>query len=254
VREKFSDWIVLETSATQLGQPENFSGTMAFLNNDIDVGTTPGAQTLGIVLFNVGRSPDKEVDIYVSANNFRNSTEPAINFRVIGGRASAERNVIVTGVTGGADAIRIVGSGSYLITHNSIDCGWANGAATGINVFAQAFAPEASAIVVNNDVTMSAPEGTVFGASSAGIVIRGFAQGNPVLNKRLRGRARGALAVNNLNAGIPGNNSFVSNDLDGFQSSLTDIFVDAGVTNTTVIGRPARVEDHGTGTVIVPMQ
>jgi len=122
-----------------------------------------------------------------------------------------------------------VGSGSYLITHNSIDCGWANGAATGINVFAQAFAPEASAIVVNNDVTMSAPEGTVFGgASSAGIAIRGFAQANWVLNNRIRGRARAALAVMDLNGGIPGSNSFVANDLDGFQSSLTDIFVDAG--------------------------
>jgi hypothetical protein len=33
-------------SATQLGQPENFSGTLAFLNNDIDVGvgSTPGAR------------------------------------------------------------------------------------------------------------------------------------------------------------------------------------------------------------------
>jgi len=74
----------------------------------------------------------------------------------------------------------VVGSGSYLIAHNSIDCGWADGA-TGINVFARAFAPEASAIVVDNDVTMSAPEGTVFGASSAGIQIRGFAQSNSVL-------------------------------------------------------------------------
>ena len=121
-------------------------------------------------------------------------------------------------------------------------------------MFARAFAPEASAIVVDNYVTMSAPEGTVFGASSAGIQIRGFAQGNSVLNNRIRGRARAALAVNNNNGGIPGNNSFVANDLDGFQSSLADIFIDAGATNTSVIGRPARVEDHGTGTVIVPMQ
>ena len=147
----------------------------------------------------------------------------------------------------------MVGSGSYLIAHNSIDCGWADGA-TGINVFARAFAPEASAIVVDNYVTMSAPEGTVFGASSAGIQIRGFAQGNSVLNNRIRGRARAVLAVNNNNGGIPGNNSFVANDLDGFQSSLADIFIDAGATNTSVIGRPARVEDHGTGTVIVPMR
>jgi hypothetical protein len=243
-------------SATQLGQPENFSGTLAFLNNDIDVGvgTTPGAQTLGVVLFSVGRSPDREVDVYVSGNNIRNSTEPAINFRVIGGRASAERNVITTGATGGADAIRVVGSGSYLIAHNSIDCGWANGAATAINVFGQGVSAEASAIVVDNDVTMSAPDGTVFGAASAGIAIRGFAQANAALNNRIRGRARAALAVLDQNSGIPGNTSFVSNDLDGFQSSLADIFVDMGVTNTSVIGRPALVEDHGTGTVFVPMQ
>ena len=62
------------------------------------------------------------------------------------------------------------------------------------------------------------------------------------------------LAVNAQNARIPGNNSFVSNDLDGFQSSLADIFVDMGVTNKSVIGRQARVEDHGNGTVVVPMR
>lgn len=55
-------------SATQLGKPENFSGILAILNNDIDVGAPSGAQTLGIIMFNVGRSPDKEVDIYVSGN------------------------------------------------------------------------------------------------------------------------------------------------------------------------------------------
>ena len=118
---------------------------------------------------------------------------------------------------------------------------------------ARAFAPEANAIIVDNDVTMSAPEGTVFSANSAGIEIRGFAQGNSVLNNRIRGRARAALAVVVQNAGIPGSNSFVANDLDGFQSSLADIFVDAGVTNTFVIGRQALVEDHGSGTVVVPM-
>ena len=63
-----------------------------------------------------------------------------------------------------------------------------------------------------------------------------------------------SLAVNAQNAGIPGNISFVANDLDGFQSSLADIFVDAGVTNTSVIGRQGRVEDHGAGTVVVPMR
>ncbi len=196
----------------------------------------------------------REVGRYtISGNNIRNVTEPAINFRVVGGRASAERNVLVTGVTAGSDAIRIVSSGSYLIAHNSLDCGWANGAATGINVFANGFSPEASAIIVDNDVTMSAPDGTVFGATSAGIAIGGFALGNAVLKNRIRGRAGAALAVVDRNNGVPGNNSFVSNDLAGFQSSIADVFVDAGVTNTVFIGPQANVADNGTGTRIVPM-
>ena len=190
----------------------------------------------------------------VSGNQIRNSTEPAINIRVIGGRAHIERNVIVTGVNGGADAIRIVGSGSYLIAHNSIDCGWANGAATGINVFGQGFSSETNAIIVDNDVTMSAADGTVFATTSGGIQISGPAQVNSVLNNRIRGRARAALAVGAKNGGAPGNTSFVANDLDGFQSSLADIFVDAGATNTVMIGPQATIEDHGVGTVVVPRQ
>ena len=242
-------------SATQPGRPENFSGTLSILNNDIDVGASADAQTLGVVMFNVGRSPDKEVDVYVSGNNIRNLTEPAINLRVLGGRARAERNVVMTGpVTRGAgsDAIRVAGSGSYLIAHNAVDCGWGDGTAAGIDLINQGFSPEASAIIVDNDVTMSAPEGTVFVANSAAIVIRG-GQGNSVLNNRIRGRARAALAVTNQNANIPANNSFVTNDLDGFQSSLADLFIDAGATNTVLIGRKGTVADQGIGTVVVPM-
>ena len=110
----------------------------------------------------------------------------------------------------------------------------------------------ARAIVADNDVTMSAPEGTVFGANSAGIEIIGCAQGNVVLNNRIRGRARAALSVAAQGMGISGNNTFVLNDLGGFQSSLADVFVGAGVTNTLVVGMQATVEDHGTGTFIVP--
>ena len=112
---------------------------------------------------------------------------------------------------------------------------------------------EAGTNVVDNDVTMSAPEGTVFGANSAAIEVRGIAPGNMVINNRIRGRARAALAVVAPGTGTTGNNTFVSNDLDGFQSSLADVFVDAGVTNTVVVGRQISVEDHGGGTVVVPM-
>ncbi len=235
------------------GQPGNFSGTLAIINNDFDVGANTGTVTEAVVISGVGRSPDQEVDIYVSGNTVRNVTEPAIAFRLIGGRVHAERNVIATGAIGAGDAIRAVGSGSYLIAHNSIDCGWPDPAATGINVFGNSATqpPVTDAIVVDNDVTMSAPEGTAFAANSAAIEIGGLARANMVLNNRIHGRARAALAVIGRNNVIPANSTFVSNDLQDFQASLANIFPDTGVTNTVVVGHPTSLEDRGSGTVVV---
>lgn len=168
-------------SANFPGLPENFSGNIEIVNNYIDMAGRPGALHLGIVVFSVGKSPDQEVDIRVAGNTVLNVTEPGINFRIIGGRVLAERNTITTGsVIGGSanpDAIRIVGSGNYLITHNSIDCGWPDPSATGINIFGQNISPATSAIVIDNDVTMSAPAGIMYATTSAGIEVGGVAMG-----------------------------------------------------------------------------
>jgi hypothetical protein len=211
-------------SATQPEQPANFSGTMKILNNDIDLQGQAGTLALGIAMFSVGRLPDSEVDIDVSGNKIINATEPAINFRIIGGRVYMQRNLVKTGsILGGAtnpDAVRLVGAGSYLVAHNSIECGWPDIGATGINLIGQPspLVPETSAVVVDNDVTMSAPASTVCGPNSAAIEIRGFAGSNTVLYNRIRGRANAALTVLDQNGGMPANTSFVSNDLSGFQS------------------------------------
>ena len=203
-------------------------------------------------------SPGAEVEAYVSGNKIRNTTEPAINFRRVGGRVYVERNVITTGsvssqTTPRPEAIRVANTGSYLIAHNSIDCRWPDAEAIGIGVFSQ-FAdwPMERAIVVDNDVTMTPPEGTVFGLLSAGINIRGFAQGNVVLNNRIRGRARAALSVDVFRGGIPDNNALVLNRFDDFEASVADVFVGDLVTNTRIVG-PGKIEDHGIGTVIEPV-
>jgi hypothetical protein len=119
------------------GQPENVSGTLLIVNNDIDlVGGTAADNTLGILIFSVGTSSDAEVEIYVSGNNIRNTTERAVNIYPVGGRAYIERNVITTSTTSGTasglapDVIHVVGSGSYLIARNSIDSQFATGAAS----------------------------------------------------------------------------------------------------------------------------
>jgi hypothetical protein len=243
---------------TNAGKPENISGTLLIVNNDINLaGGTAQGTTVGVLIFSVGVA-GAEVEVYVSGNKIRNTTEPAINFRRIVGRAYIERNVIATGTLVGTaanpQAIRVVNTGSYLIAHNSIDCTWPGGDAEGIGVFSQvAEWPMERAIVVENDVTMSSPEGTVFGQDSAGISVRGFAQGNVVQDNRIRGRARAGLAADVFRGGTPGNNAFVLNRLAHFEASLADVFVDAGVVNTFIVG-PGTVEDHGVGTIIVPMR
>lgn len=108
------------------------------------------------------------------------------------------------------------------------------------------------AIVVDNDVNMGAPEGTIFDSNSAGIEIRGDVQGSVVLHNRIRGRARAALAVDVFRGGTPGNNAFVRNRFDDFEPSVADVFVDKHALNTRIVG-PGTVEDHGIGTVIVPL-
>jgi hypothetical protein len=240
------------------GIPENISGTLLIVNNDIDVaGGTAQDLTVGVTIFSVG-VPGAELDVYVSGNKISNTTEPAINFRRIVGRAYIERNVITTGslastVAPGPEVIRVANIGSYLIAHNSIDCRWADANAKGIGVFSQVGAwPMERAIVVDNDVTMSPPLGTVFGDGSAGINIRGFAQDNVVLNNRIRGRAGAGLSVDVFRGGIPDNNALVLNRFGDFEASVADIFVGASVMNTRIVG-PGTIEDHGVGTIIVPL-
>jgi len=243
---------------TNPGKPENISGTLLIANNDIDLaGGSALVNTAGVLVFSVG-VPGAEVEAYVSGNKIINTTEPAINFRRVDGRVYVERNVITTGSVSSQKAprpevIRVVNTGSYLIAHNSIDCGWPDAEAIGIGVFSQ-FAdwPMERAIVVDNDVTMTPPEGTAFGPLSAGINIRGFAQGNVVLNNRIRGRARAALSVDVFRGGIPDNNALVINRFDDFEASVADVFVGVDVVNTRIVG-PGTVEDHGIGTIIIPV-
>ncbi len=235
----------------QPGSPERVSGTLLIVDNDIDVaGATALDNALGIVLFSLG-VPGAEVDAYVSGNRITNVTEPAINFRRLVGRAFIESNQLRTAAFAGAGAevIRVVNLGSYLIARNSIDCRWPDGA--GIAVFSQ-FAPWPieGALVTDNIILMAPPEGTVPGADSAGISVRGFAQDNVALDNSIRGRAAKALSVTDFKGGTPGNTALVLNRVDDFDASLADVFVDVGVRHTRIVGEGS-VEDLGTGTVIV---
>jgi hypothetical protein len=55
---------------TNPGKPENISGTLLVVNNDIDVGGTALDQQVGVLIFSVG-VPGAEVEAYVSGNKIK---------------------------------------------------------------------------------------------------------------------------------------------------------------------------------------
>ena len=253
-------------NADQLDQAGNISGTLVIANNDMDLQAQAGHNYLGIVVFAAGKSPDQEVDLYISGNQITNSNERPINVYCVGGRAYVERNVITTtdgagvNVAPSGDVIHIVGPGSFLIAHNTINCQWTSGQQAGIRLMTRPDEPVSNAVIVDNDVNMAAPGGTQFGDTSAAIELRGTGDGNMVLNNRIRGRANFALSVAGSTpgtvdfTGVPQNTVFLRNDLTDFTSAQADVFVDAGAANTIAVGGQANVEDHGAGTVIVPVR
>lgn len=253
-----SDMAVIPTPA-QPGHPENISGTIVISNNDMNlIGGTVNDNVLGITAFSVGQAPDKEVDLYISGNKIKNITEPGINLRRISGRAHVERNVIITGTMSSQraahpEAIRAVNTGSYVIARNVIHSQWPDPNAIGIGLFSQFRDwPLADAAVLDNDVTMSPPDGVQFGDYSAGIEIRGFARNIFVGNNRIRGRARAAVAVDVFHGGIPGKTAFVRNRFGDFKASVAGVIVGNGVSGTVIRGQQGTVNNQGINTVILP--
>jgi hypothetical protein len=246
-------------SAGDLGNAGRISGNLWVAFNQIDMQATSPAVSLAIVVLALGQSPDHEADLYIWENTITNSNERPINIYSIGGRAYIERNTIVTTSDAGVnvmpwgDVIHIIGPGSFVVAHNTITCQWTSGMQAGIRLHSRAGQTISRAVVVDNDINMAAPASTTtFGAASAAIEVRGPGDGAMVMNNRIRGRANFAFSVA-AQSGTPQGTVFVMNDLQGFTSAQADLFVDTGGTGTVLVGSPSKVEDHGTGTVIVPV-
>ena len=237
---------------TTAGTPENISGHVVITHNDIDVsGGTTHDETTGIMVFSVGQSPDREVDLDIIGNHVENATGSTLNIRRVNGRVRVLGNTLRTSrdlAQGSHDAVRLVNTGSYLMANNAIECRWAD--AAGIAVFSQ-FAewPMERAIVEDNDVLMSPPANSVFGDSSAGINIRGYAQGIVVRRNSVRGRARAAVSLYAFRGGVPAGNALIDNRFDGFEPAAADIVLGSGVLRTRIVG-PGTVADRGEGTII----
>jgi serine/threonine protein kinase len=233
------------------GNPENVSGHLLIAHNEIDgTGGTAQVATAGVTVFSVGRSPDGEVDLDIIGNDISNTTAPAINIRRVHGRVRVLGNAVHTSpeTVGDVDAVRLVNGGSILMANNSVECKWPN--AAGIQVFSpfQEW-PTEHVIVEDNNVLMSPSPGTAFGDFSAGISIRGFAHGIVIRHNTISGRAGAALSMYAFRGGVPADNAFIDNRLEGFEATVADIFVGSGVARGHITG-PGSVSDHGVATIL----
>jgi serine/threonine protein kinase len=232
------------------GNPENVSGQLLIASNEIDgTGGTARAPTAGLTVFSVGQSPDREVDLLIIDNHVSNTTAPAINIRRVHGRVRVLGNTVQTSpeTVEDVDAVRLVNGGSILMANNTVECKWPN--AAGIQVFSPFPEwPAEQVRVEDNHVLMSPSPGTALGDFSAGISIRGFAQGNLIRHNSISGRARAALSMYVFRGGVPADNAFIDNRLEGFEATVADIFVGSGVARGHIVG-PGSLSDHGTATI-----
>jgi DNA-binding SARP family transcriptional activator len=235
------------------GNPEDVSGSLQIAQNEIDAtGGSAQAPTAGVNVFSVGQSPRREVDLDIVSNKIRNTTAPAINIRRVHGRVRVLGNTLETSpeTIGDVDAVRLVNGGSILMANNTVECRWPN--AAGIQIYSP-FAewPTDSVVVADNDVRMSPLAGAALGDFSAAISIRGFAHGDVVRQNRVSGRAAAALSMYAFRGGVPADNTFLDNRLDGFRATVADIVVGSGVARGHITG-PGVLIDHGIATIHAP--
>jgi DNA-binding SARP family transcriptional activator len=235
------------------GSSESVSGHLLIANNEIDgSGGTAQLPTGGVNVFSIGRSPDLKVDLDIISNHITNTTAPAINLRRIQGSVRVLGNTVQTSPedVGEVDAVRLVNGDSILMANNTVECKWPN--AAGIQVYSP-FAdwPTTHVRVEDNKVIMSPSTGTPLGDFSAGISIRGWARDIVIRRNRVSGRAGAALSMYAFRGGVPADNVFMDNRVDGFQATVADIFIGSGVAKAHIVG-PGSVSDHGTATIREP--
>ncbi len=208
------------------GNPGNVSGKISILNNQVSAGRTAD-HGIGIMIGSVG-SRETPADVGISGNTIRNTTLKGINAMQVIGHASIERNVVAMSVANagparGVAGIHCGGSGSYSISGNSIDVADPNAAGIRLRDYAALEAAVEHATITGNEVTMSAPEGAVFGLRNAGIEIMGLARGSVVQGNTIRGHARVGLSLAPDNVGNPAGNTFDRNDEKNLVSPGSEI-------------------------------
>ena len=255
------DGIIPSTVATPSGPqsvalgihfPGNPVGAISILENQIQIAVTGEDTVGGIIMTGPANS------LVISDNQIGQTTSHGIDLRNITGPAQIERNTIETGTLGRSglpgffvDALRLIGSGAYVVEHNEFDCGFENAAVVRLG-------GTMDAVVRANDIVASVPMDRVPGLQSAGVQVEGSATDNEIQENRIKGRGRAAMSVifsdfpldKGNGTGKPAGTTFRGNNVQHFDATVATVEIGAGAQNTTIDGGSGTLIDNGTGTVV----
>ncbi len=243
----------VQNAALAFHFPGGSVGAVSIVENRIQIGGTENDSIGGIIL------TGPAVRLLIADNRITGTTSHAMDLRDVKGPARVERNVVETGTVGRSglpgqfvDALRLIGSGEYVVERNQFDCGFENAAVVRLGATKKA-------VIRQNEVIASVPQGKVPGGQSAGVQVQGTAENNEILQNRIQGRGRVAISVIfsdfdlDIPAGTDGKPSatkFQGNNVQQFAPTVATVEVGAGVKNTTIDGGSGTLIDNGTGTVV----
>jgi hypothetical protein len=243
----------VQNAALAIHLPGGSVGAVSILENRIQIGGTANDSIGGIIM----TGPADRV--LIADNRITGTTSHGMDLRDVKGPARVERNIVETGTVGRSglpgqfvDALRLIGSGQYLVDRNQFDCGFENAAVVRLG-------GTKKAVIKQNEIVASVPEEKGPGLQSAGVQVQGSANDNEIQENRVKGRGRVAISVIFSNfpldmpAGTDGNPSatrFQGNNAQQFAPTLATVEVGAGAKDTTIVGGSGTLIDNGTGTVV----
>jgi hypothetical protein len=228
-------------------------GAVSILENRFETGGTPADSIGGIIM-------DGPADrLLIADNRITGTTSHGMDLRNVKGPARIERNIVKTGPVGRSglpgqfvDALRLIGSGEYLVDRNQFDCGFENAAVVRLG-------GTKKAVIRQNEIIASVPEVKLPGLQSAGVQVQGSANDNEILENRIKGRGRIGISVifsdfrldkPRGTTGNPSATKFQGNNVQHFAPTVATVEIGAAATNTTIVGGSGTLIDNGIGTVV----
>lgn len=227
-------------------------GAVSILENRLQIGGTADDSIGGIVV------AGPAARLLIANNRIRDTTAQGLDLRDVAGPARVEQNFVETGQVGRSglpgrfvNALRLIGSGEYVVAGNQFDCGFENAAVVRLGGTKRA-------VVRANEIVASVPAGKVPGLQSAGVQVQGSADANEIVGNRIKGRARAAISVifsdfpldRQDGTGNPSATTFEGNNVQHFAPTLATVEVGPGATKTKIAGGSGTISDRGTATEV----